>query len=389
MNKEDLLKLINDDTLGLLDVTAKNIVVSEEERLVASFDEITSFVHKNGREPILGSDLGERQLASRLGGIRADKNKKKILIDFDECNLLDIEEKEIKTVHDVVADDKLGLLDEFDQNLFDLKNVPEYKERECADFVARRKPCIDFEKYETMFQECQKELSTGKRKLLKFSEEHLKEKTFFVMDGILLFLEKINDIKIDKNSKKDGRIRCIFENGTESGMLLRSLGKGLYENGYTVSENIDTDKSVLEDNLHDINQEDMKTGYIYVLKSLSEDPKIKAIDNLFKIGFSTVLVEERVKMASVDPTYLMAPVKIITTFDCYNINPQKLELLLHNFFGSACVNLDIFDADNKRHTPREWFVAPLEIIEKAIGLIVSGGIVNYKYDMERKEIVLK
>ena len=68
------------------------------------------------------------------------------------------------------------------------------------------------------------------------------------------------------------------------------------------------------------------------------------------------------------------------------MNPQKLELLLHTFFGSACLNIDIFDSKGQRHTPREWFIAPLYVIEQAIHLIISGEIVGYKFDVENSEI---
>jgi hypothetical protein len=71
------------------------------------------------------------------------------------------------------------------------------------------------------------------------------------------------------------------------------------------------------------------------------------------------------------------------------MNPQKLELLLHNVFGKVCLNVDIFDLEGNRHTPREWFVAPLNVIEEAIKLIISGEIVNYKYDELNGEITLK
>ena len=42
------------------------------------------------------------------------------------------------------------------------------------------------------------------------------------------------------------------------------------------------------------------------------------IQNLYKIGYSSIPVEERIKSAEQEPTYLMAPVKIVTTFKCYN-----------------------------------------------------------------------
>ena len=64
------------------------------------------------------------------------------------------------------------------------------------------------------------------------------------------------------------------------------------------------------------------------------------------------------------------------------MNPQKLEQLLHNFFGSSCLNIDIFDENKLRHTPREWFIAPLDVIEEAVELIISGTVLNYKFNSE-------
>ena len=85
----------------------------------------------------------------------------------------------------------------------------------------------------------------------------------------------------------------------------------------------------------------------------------------------------------------MADVRIVMTYKCYNMNPQKLEQLLHNFFGNSCLSIDVFDKDGNRHTPREWFIAPLDIIEQAIHLIISGEIVNYRYDSTNEQIVKK
>jgi hypothetical protein len=102
--------------------------------------------------------------------------------------------------------------------------------------------------------------------------------------------------------------------------------------------------------------------------------------NLYKIGYSTVPVQERVKNAAEEPTYLMAKVKVISVFECYNLNPQKFELLLHTFFGRACLNVDVFDKQGKRFSPREWFIAPLHIIEAAANMLINGDIVNYRYD---------
>jgi len=124
-----------------------------------------------------------------------------------------------------------------------------------------------------------------------------------------------------------------------------------------------------------------------VLQSKSSDERIRNIENLYKIGFSKIPVAERIKNAEQEPTYLLAPVKIIAIYQCYNLNPQKLELLLHSFFCKVCLNLDIYDKNRNRHIPREWFVVPLNVVEKTIVLIINGEIVNYKYNEVLEEIV--
>ena len=134
---------------------------------------------------------------------------------------------------------------------------------------------------------------------------------------------------------------------------------------------------------------DKPTGYIYILRSLSEDPNIKEIENLYKIGFSSHPVAKRIQGAAQDPTYLMSDVTPLMEFKTYNLNPQTFEKLLHRFFAKSCLNLDVFDNDGKRYTPREWFVVPLGVIETAIQLLITGEIVNYRYDSHKQEIVPK
>lgn len=389
MKKEDLLKIIADDDLHILNLKPKPAPITTDDRLISSFEEINNFIKDNNREPKTGKGIQEHQLATRLKSIRADHKKIILLTNYDQFNLLDIPEKKINSLHDIFTNNDLAILEQGEANIFQLKNISQTTERNSTDYVARRKTCKNFAQYQNLFKDCQKDLSLGQRKLLKFNEKQIQAGKFFVMNGILLLVEKIFKTTKNEAGKIDGRIKCIFENGTESGMLFRSLGKGLYENGKAVSEKLGSEEETLLKNFNVINKEDKQTGFIYILKSLSTNPKISSIENLYKIGFSTTPVEERIKNASEDPTYLMAPVSIVTTFDCYNLNPQKLEQLLHNFFGKNCLNLDIFDRQKQRHTPREWFIAPLETIEQAIKLIISGGIVNYQYDSTKEKITLK
>lgn len=170
-------------------------------------------------------------------------------------------------------------------------------------------------------------------------------------------------------------------------MLKRSIEKLLYANGQVVTENADQTNEDFTERFSNITAEDEEAGFIYILKSKSDKKELKEIHNLYKIGFSKTTVEDRVKNASQEPTYLMADVRIVMAYKCYNMNPQKLEQLLHNFFGTSCLNFDVFDKDGNRHTPREWFIAPLTIIEQAIHYIISGDIIYYRYDSTNEEIV--
>jgi hypothetical protein len=136
-----------------------------------------------------------------------------------------------------------------------------------------------------------------------------------------------------------------------------------------------------------ITDKDKEEGYIYILKSKSDKPEIKTLKNLYKIGYSKATVEERTKNAAQEPTYLMADVSIVMTYKCYNMNPQKFEQLLHNFFGNSCLNVDVFDKKGKKHSPREWFIAPLDIVDQAIKLIISGDIVEYCYDSDNEQLI--
>ena len=382
MDKDYLLKLINDDDLGLLNVKPKqSAVVTADERLIASFTQINQFISENGREPESGKGIQEHQLYARLNGIRESAEKMDALAGLDEHDLLNVQRKEIGSIEDIFDDDDLGILGNEAESIFTLKHIS--KETTMPDYVASRKPCKDFETFEAKFTHCQADLTSGKRKLWPFkNEQQIQKGYFFVLKGVLLYIADVGEV--DKsNGKKNARLRCIFENGTESDMLLRSLAAELYKDGRRVTEHEDQ----LLDGFSNITEEDEATGYIYVLRSLSTKPDIQELNNLYKIGFSTVPVEQRIKNAENEPTYLMAPVHIVEAYQCYNMNPQKLEQLLHTFFGSACLNIDIFDGNGQRHTPREWFIAPLDIIEQTIHFVLNGDIVNYRYDSKLQMII--
>lgn len=379
---KELEKIFSNDELNLLNVKPKvSNSITSDERLVRSFEEINDFIDKNGKLPESNTDnILERSLCYRLQGIMEDAEKVRNLKQYDRHDILAEAIKAPETLDDIFADDEFDLLSD-DVDIFTLKNVP--KEIAKTDFVARRKPCANFEEYEEIFKKCQNELKYGIRTLEKFNEKQIEEGQMFVLNGVLVYVDKLYNIKKNKNNKDDGRTHLIFENGTESNMLFRSFGKGLFINGKHVTNTVE-EKMRKFNNIQD---EDKPTGYIYVLQSKSRESRIKELRHLYKIGYCETTVAERIKNAACEPTYLMAPVKVVAEFKTYNMNTQKFEDLLHRFLGQCQVSIDVFDNNGTRHTPREWFQVPLEVIEQAIKLIVTGEVVNYRYDRETKQIV--
>jgi T5orf172 domain len=384
MDKDDLLKIIEDDDLGLLSVKSKLSSNSADERLVAKFQEICDFVKEHNRLPEANrSDMREMQLHSRLNGLREDEKKCEALRIHDEQGILG-EPKKIESLADIFDDDDLGLLQDEADNIFVLKNVPLKEVTAPAEYVARRKACKDFDKFEGLFKQCQQDLSSSQRTLNPFTDSlEIHVGDFFVLKGMLVYVAEEGAPELASYGAINIRLRCIFDNGTESNMLMRSLAARLYEQaGSRVSVRSDQ----MARRVNEITDEDRLTGYIYILKSKSDRPEIKAIKNLYKIGFATTTVEERIKNAAQEPTYLMAPVSIVTTFHCYNLNTHKLETLLHHFFGKACLDLDVYDKNGRRCIPKEWFVAPLDIITKAVEMLITGEIVEYRYDEKEQKI---
>lgn len=190
-------------------------------------------------------------LASRLQGIRLDPKKVHSLLQFDFYDLLKCGESKSVTVEDILGDDPLDLLGcgDGEDSIFTLKYVKK-SDRLRPDFISRRNVCKDFSDYEGLFQIIHDELKAGKRHLTEFHEPDLKVGRFYVLRGVLLFLEKSDDEEIEfqyesgTRIRNDGRTRCIFDNGTESDMLFRSLAKALIKDGFGVSDVVSDDQGI-------------------------------------------------------------------------------------------------------------------------------------------------
>jgi len=283
-----------------------------------------------------------------------------------------------------IFNDPLFNISEEEKQLFVLPECLKIKKnRNEPDYVGKRVRCENFEAYSGAFQCVQDELRKGKRSLRKFTSPALKAGNYYVSSGQLVFLEDFKNGRKAGNSLKDGRTKIIYEDGTQSDILLHTLRRSLYADGYIVSKNTDNDEHALEKAIVG-SHSDKSTGWIYVLKSLSNDPAIKGVENLYKIGFSTVPVEQRIRNAEYEPTYLMDKVKIMAVFETFNLVPHILEHILHKFFAEVQFQLEVYDIDENKFVPKEWFIVPFPIIERVITYIIDGSIVNYKYNLELK-----
>lgn len=384
---EDIFSDSDVDELLASNVKKNNKVIDNE---VAGFIEITEWVKEHdGKLPQQVREHPERKYYSRLKGIKNNPERAEKLKEYDELGLLiDEDESEYKTLENLSnksfskLDDLLSDPDVSDflggddlvkeTKLFDTKKINEtIKARETKyspESVARRKKVADFSEYSLMFKEVQKDLASGYRELKKFTNKgnSVVEGRFYVLNGQLIYIESFGE-EVDKNNKngkyKDRRVHVIFENGTESNLLLRGLVASLYgRGGRTVTERDDT---------FELKDDDYVTGYIYVLKSLSTNPQIADIRNLYKIGFTTTSIKKRLANAENESTYLYAPVKVVAEFQVVNLWAVKLERAIHNALESYQFDVEITGPNGKMINPHEWFVVDFETIEEVVNSIVS------------------
>jgi hypothetical protein len=374
------------DALGLKPVAKKQATLSAiEERIIAGFEDIQRFVSAHERLPTHGEgkDIFERLYATRLDQIRRQPDCRALLEEFDHQGVLEDTDTEALEVLDELDDNallaELGVTAETESDITTLRHVKPRAEIRAADEIANRTVCKDFDQFKVVFRQVQQDLSVGIRKAMPFRGDAEVEKGyFFILDGQKVVVAEKGEVFLNENDRKDSRLRVIYDNGTESDMLMRSLQRALNkdENGRRISE---VDAGPLFANV--AGSDDQQSGTIYICRSESGHPEIKKIRKvLHKIGVTGGNVDSRIANAENDPTYLMAKVKVVATYELFNINRKKLERLLHRFFQPARLDIQIKDRFGKPIEPREWFCVPLPQIEEAVERIQDGSIKDYGYD---------
>ena len=333
-----------------------------DDRLIESFEEINTFYKENGFE--LGdnpNNFKEEILYRRLLNLRNNPEKRIILNKYDKFNLLKLEETP-SSLSEIFAKE-----DFFNNGIFDTSTLPKPKRKvKNPSKSARRTASADFDlNIKNLFLEQQRLLSIGERTFQKFSSiDQLKAGGFYMYDGMLCYVKEIGKKEKKAGGYSQQRMHVFFENGAESNMYRRSLAQRLYEGGFEIIDGKGLSPS----------------GFIYVLKSLSEKDEIKTIKDLYKIGFTKTTVQERIKGAEKDPTYLMSPVKVVAEYIVNMADPQKIEHILHTFLSAAQIKMSITDSHGNSYTPLEWYSVPLDVLDSIVDLLNNGKILDYHYD---------
>ncbi len=382
------------DELGVEAERNKNPTSSpRDERVVSGFEEIQRFVELKGRAPAHGEerDIFERLYATRLDQIRSKEECRNLVQGLDYQGLLNdasfVAESQAEYGSDEELLAELGVESPKEGDVTFLKHVKSRAEVRANEEVASRMPCKDFEIFKPIFDAVQEELKSGVREMRPFRDNaDVRQGNLFILSGQKVYVAAIGEEFITDYDRKDSRLRVIYDNGTESDILLRSLQRALNkdESGRRI-----TGKSLGSLFSSETNDEDFASGTIYVLRSRSDHPIIEENrDIIHKIGVTGGSVERRITNAKLDPTYLMADVEVVATYELYNINRSKLEHILHKFFDDAKLDIQINDRFGNPVIPKEWFLVPLFIIDNVVQKIREGNISDYSYDRGSAKLVL-
>lgn len=389
-----MLEHVNDDDLELLDelgvetaAAAADELSAKDERIIAGFEEIERFVKQHGRAPEHGEhrDIFERLFAARLDRVRQSAECREALRGHDSLGLLAGGERALEEArHDKAGDEELlaalGIETPPGDDVSELVNVRSREEIKAAEEIAERSPCQDFAHFQPVFEKIQSDLKSGRRQTVKYGDHAAIENgELFILDGQKVLVAAAGEEFISDYGRPDRRLRVVYDNGTESDLLLRSLQRALYKdpNSRRITR---PDFGLLFSDEED--EDDLATGFIYVLRSKSEHPFVaEHREVLHKIGVTGGDVKSRVVGAKKDPTYLLADVELVATYKLANVNRTALEALLHRFFAAARLDLQLKDRFGSHVEPQEWFLVPLAVIDEVIEKIKDGTIGDVQYDL--------
>lgn len=360
-----------------------------EERIIAGFEDILRFYETHGRAPRHGSegDIFERLYAVRLDQLRKLPEAQTLLAALDTAGLLSNGRAAQIDVDELDEDGLLAALgiehDPVSQSdITVLRNVRPYVEIKAAEEIANRTPCKDFEHFKHLFADAEAGLKAGTWMTKPYIQNAgIDTGDFFIIGGQIAYVADMSEGVKTKDGRDNPRLRVVFDNKTESKLLLRSLSRSLYPDGDTPVGRrlIRRDDGPLFGDTPE--PEDIESGTIYVLRSLSKHPFIAEHRELIhKIGVTGGKVESRIAGADKDATYLLADVEVVATYKLHNLKRSKLERIFHRLFGTAQLDLTIEDRFGNPVRPREWFLVPLHVIDEAVQRLRDGSITDVVYE---------
>lgn len=363
-----------------------------EERIFAGFEDIQRFVEQHGRTPQHGEerDIFERLYAVRLDRLRAQEDCRVLLEPLDHQGLLENAGPSSASSPDDLDDDELlaqlGVDDAAAAEITKLKHVRSAEEKRAAEEIANRTPCEDFDRFKPLFVQAANDLKAGVRETRPFGKDaSVSTGDFFILGGQTVYVAEMGEPIKAPNGESDARLRVIYSNGTESNLLRRSLQRALYKD--------EAGRRLTEPSAGPLfgstwEEDDITSGTIYVLRSLSNHPFVAEHRTLIhKIGVTGGKVEARIANAEKDATYLLAAVEVVATYKLADINRTKLENLFHRIFAPAQLDLTIQDRFGHPVRPREWFLVPLHVIDEAVNRIRDGSITKMMYDPKAAQLV--
>ncbi len=395
MAKKDKFTAEDDELLAALGVEVeekkKTTFTALEERVIAGFEEIQKFVEEQKRLPLHGeaNDIFERLYAVRLEKIKERQEFVDLLKEFDYHNILSGVINNTVDIDDNINDDELlnllGVEDE-ENSITNLKHVKSRAEKRAAEEFANRTTCEDFEKFKPLFEKTKKEIENGFRETVRFRKDSgftktlIQEKLFVIIRGQMAYIAEKGEIFKAPNGEEDARLRVIYDNGTENNLLQRSLIRAMYKDE-TSRFVTSPDSGPLFSG--ELDNDDLESGTIYVLRSNSKNPVIIENREIFhKIGVTGNDIKKRIQNAKNDPTFLMADVEVVATYKLANIKRHKLENLIQSFFKNTKLDFGIKDRFGKPVNPKEWFLVPIFIIDEVVEKIKDGTIEDYYYDVK-------
>lgn len=359
---------------------------AREERIIAGFEDIQRFYDKQGRAPQHGEDrdIFERLYAVRLDRLRSLPECQELLKPLDRQGLLSgasvtNASQASEMDHDVLAAELGG--DTAPDDITVLRYVRTSAEKRVAEEIADRKRCEDFDVFKPLFERVATEVKTGLRQAqpIVAGNRGIEAGDFFILDGLTVYVAEVGEPLKTTAHEVDRRLRLIFSNGTESNLLLRSLQRAFYED--PAARRLVSPESGQLSFGGEFESDDVESGTIYVLRSLSNHPYIaQHRDLIHKIGVTGGQVETRIANAEHDATYLLAKVEVVTTYKLAGINRTRMENLFHRLFAPARLNITISDRFGHPVQPKEWFLVPLFVIDEAVARIRDGSIAGYIYD---------